>query len=512
MSLRIRRPLADVLGRRTPTYVIDPTATPRREPSFTRTEPSFTRPQPARGNGAAPSARGGGAPPEAADPTQTVRSKAAPPPAQGTGRDSARKAGAPAQPDASSPPPPRVAPHAAFTPTQPKAGGRHLIGRVREQTRIVQSLLEDRAHVVLYSERGRGKTSLANWVIESLRRSGVMVGRFTCDAVTTYDDLMRGAVRDLPPSLLTIEAARQSAEEGCGGALPPGPLQARDLVSLPERLDCRRLVLVIDEFDRVRDDATRTRLADTIKQLSDRVVPLQFLILGVSDNLEQILGQHPSTKRAIYGVHLRLFEDGEMVEMLARASHESHVEMPDWVLDRMVKLARGMPHMAQLFGLRVTQAVAERGDRVVNHEDYAEAVERLIEDASPFTHALYAALTKGGADSTMIRLLRQVALAPQDAWGRLPVNETEDGGAEVGGVAIPASAWMPIKAADLLAPAAQSSVLWGFADRALFYHTLLIAEREHTAAFSAARERAFGGAQPRIPMSPTERIAALQRG
>jgi hypothetical protein len=462
MSPRGRRPWSDVFGRRTPTFVIDPGSSPRREPSLGR--------------------------PQAARPSNSGAASAAAPSA-----------------------PAPVALNAAFTPTQPKAGGRQLIGRRREQTRIVQALLEDRAHVVLYSERGRGKTSLANWVIETLRRSGVMVGRFTCDAVTTYDDLMRGAVRDLPTSLLTIDAARQSAEQGCDAALPSGPLQARDLVSLPERLDCRHLVLVIDEFDRVRDDATRTRLADTIKQLSDRVAPLQFLILGVSDNLEQILGQHPSTKRAIYGVHLRLFENAEMAEMIVRASHESAIDVPEWIVDRIVKLARGMPHMAQLFGLRVTQAAVTRGDRTVNHEDYAQAVERLIEDASPFTHAMYAALTKGGSDPAMVGLLRELALAPQDAWGRVLVTETDDGGADIGGVALRASCWVPIKAANLLVPAAQSAGLWAFADRTLFYHTLLIAEREHSAAFVAARARAFG-TPSRAPLSPHERIAALQRG
>jgi len=91
------------------------------------------------------------------------------------------------------------------------------------------------------------------------------------------------------------------------------------------------------------------------------------------------------------------------------------------------------------------------------------------------------------------------------------VRETEDGAAEIGGIEVPSSAWMPIKAANLLAPAAQSAILWGFADRALFYHTLLMAEREHTAAFVSARQRAFGP-QSRTPMSPHERIVALQRG
>ena len=60
-------------------------------------------------------------------------------------------------------------PRLAFTPTQPKATSRQLTGRQAELRRILQAIGEDRAHVVLYSERGRGKTSLSNMVVESLR-------------------------------------------------------------------------------------------------------------------------------------------------------------------------------------------------------------------------------------------------------------------------------------------------------------------------------------------------------
>ena len=209
----------------------------------------------------------------------------------------------------------------AFTPTQPKTGRRRLIGRQAELERIMQALNEDRAHVVLYSERGRGKTSLSNLAVQSLRRSGVIVARHTCEAGTTFDSLMRGLARDLPPALL---AARTGVGgEGCEAALPDGELRPRDVAALPGRLACRGLVCLIDEFDRVVDPLTRTRLADTIKLLSDRDAPLLFLIVGVSENLEQILGQHPSIQRSVVGLHLPLLTDRDVAQLITKGGREA---------------------------------------------------------------------------------------------------------------------------------------------------------------------------------------------
>ena len=116
----------------------------------------------------------------------------------------------------------------AFTPTQPKTGRRRLIGRQAELERILQALNEDRAHVVLYSERGRGKTSLSNLAVQSLRRSGVIIARHTCEAGTTFDSLMHGLVRDLPPALLAarVNRAAGAETEGCEAALPDGELSS----------------------------------------------------------------------------------------------------------------------------------------------------------------------------------------------------------------------------------------------------------------------------------------------
>ncbi len=411
------------------------------------------------------------------------------------------EAGAGALPRAS-----RLAPGEAFTPTQPKTGRRRLIGREVEMQRILQALQEDRAHVVLYSERGRGKTSLTNMVVEALRRAETIVARHTCEAGTTFNDLMRGLMRDLPSSLLAARAGYDEGylgtdsrggddADGCVAALPPGDLRPRDIVMMPQRLDCRSLVCVIDEFDRVEDPITRIRLADTIKQLSDRDVPLLFVIVGVSENLEQILGQHPSIQRAVLGVHLPLFTDRDVAQLITRGGHETGLQFLPATIARITVLARGMPYMAQLLGLRLAQAAKARGDAVVLESDFEEAVRRLLIDAALRVVALYGALTQHGRDAEMVLALRRIAYAPQDAWGRLLVVEAADGSASVGGRMVPAGCWSRLQAAGVLQPIMAGSDQFIFAERGLMHHALVLAACD--VSFAEMREmRASAGHDP----------------
>jgi len=386
----------------------------------------------------------------------------------------------------------------AFTPTQPKSGRRRLVGRQPELRHILQALLEDRAHVVLYSERGRGKTSLANYVTQNLHAAGVTVARHTCEAGTDFDSLLRGLLRSLPPSLLIARApeawradggklgampADPEDAEGCEAALPPDPITPRDVMEVPRRLACRDLVCVVDEFDRVLDPGTRTRLADTIKLLSDRTVAVRFLIVGVSENLDEILGQHPSIQRVITGVHLPLFADRDVAQLIVNGGRETGLVFLPEAVARITVMARGMPYMAQLLGLRLAQAATERGDTQVNETDFATAVARLLGDARPGVLAQYAALTDYGREPAMTHALRQLATAPQDEWGRIEVlpprrGEMLDDAVLAGGRPIAWECWDRLLETGVMRPYPPGSACFVFADRALMHHVLLRAAHE----------------------------------
>ena len=416
------------------------------------------------------------------------------------------------RPVAAMAPVPRThAPTDSFTPTRPKAGRRQLVGRDEELARIVQAIAEEQAHVVLYSERGRGKTSLANLVTEALRRQGRIVARYTCEASSSFDTIVRGLARDLPASLLAVPDERTDSE-GCETALPDQPLRPRDVAALPARLNCRELVCVIDEFDRIEDEQTRTRFADTIKQVSDRGVGLSLMIVGVSENLEQILGQHPSIQRNIVTVHLPLLSDAEIGSMLTKGSRDSGFSFAPDVVAGVTLVARGMPYMAQLLGLRIAQSALARGGETATQDDLAVAVKRLLADARQHVVANYARLTDGGANQVIAAALWRLATAEQDRWGYFTLTESADG-VVIGGRTIAAPLWSRLSAEAVLRQAPGQPGLVAFTDRGLMHHVLLLAaERRSQPANADLPEPMAGVSYPDAMTGPRARRPLVASG
>jgi hypothetical protein len=362
-----------------------------------------------------------------------------------------------------------------FTPTRPGANRQTLVGRRAELSRIVEAILDEYAHVVLYSERGRGKTSLSNLAMEALRDRGAIVARFACEADTGFDDMIRGLMRDVPALLLAEPNADHA--EGCEQVLPGREIRAADMAHILDRLTCRLLVFVIDEFDRVTDRQSRTRLADTIKLLSDRGIRIHFMIVGVSATLEQIMGEHPSIQRNIMSIHLPLLTDDEIELMLVRGGQQADLLFTDEAKGLVCFVARGMPYMAQLLGLRIAQSALRRGGGAVTRGDLKNAVDRLLEETSSGVLSIYAALCDSGGED-MANVLRSVANAEQDAQGRLQIS-LYGKDILVGGCRIPPGAWSLLLASGVFSQPLGNSEVALINDRPLIYHVQLLAARDH---------------------------------
>lgn len=313
-----------------------------------------------------------------------------------------------------------------FTPTRPQRSLRRIAGRKGELLRIFQAIARERAHVVVYGERGRGKTSLVNLVAAAARSSGYMVGRYACSVETDFDEIMRGLARDLPPSLLAVPVVEDAALEGCEAALPRGKLQPRDLAALPGRLSGGQLLLIVDEFDRVVDQSTRTRFADTIKQVSDRGAPINFVIVGVSDSLEELLGRHPSIQRNVVSVPLPLLSDAEIQEILDIGSRGADLIFPPHVRSAIVALARGVPYIAQLLGLHAGDRALARGAGEVDEADLIASIQQATAEIDPRVAIIYEQLTRGGRDGAVRDALYLAAAGEQDRFARFTVSEEPD--------------------------------------------------------------------------------------
>ena len=386
----------------------------------------------------------------------------------------------------------------AYTPTQPRTTRSALTGRQQELATITQGLTEDRSHVVLYSERGRGKTSLANVAVEALRRSGTIVVRTQCESASTFDSVMRGLLSDLPATFLkTLPSDGNSAS--CESALPQGPVRPDDMIAALGKLRTRSLVCVIDEFDRVQDSASRTMLADTIKQASDRTLSLLFLIIGVSDSLEQLIGQHPSIQRNILSVPLPLLSDENIAALIQTGAQEAQFRFPPALVAKVTDISRGMPYVAHLLGRRIAQATGQRGSRAVDERDFATAIERLIQETPPSVVQHYDELTSDGCDAEAILGLNAAARCKQDSWGRIVVIPQANGTMLLGGTRLSGPCWSRLQATGVLRPCAGKSGHLAYADRALIQYALLRASLQQPAE----------AASPARAVMPTDRAAAL---
>lgn len=369
-------------------------------------------------------------------------------PGAGNGGDSGvgPGAGAALSPDAGG----RQALRDAFTPTRPQRLANRLAGRQVELLRIFRAIALDRAHVVLYGERGRGKTSLVNLVASTSRNAGYMVGRYTCSVDSTFDDIIRGILRDLPRSMLATPVVGDELE-GCEAAVPRGRIGPRDVASIPGRLVGRHVVMIADEFDRVEDEATRTMFADTIKQSSDRGAALSFLIVGVSDSLEELLGRHPSIQRNIVGLPLALLRQEDIAEILIAGGKQAGLEFTRPVIDAVCLVAAGVPYIAQLLGLHAGVEAAERHSQRVETHDLQAAFSRAVEEVDPKVAAMYQNITDGERDRAMLATLRNLASGEQDRFARFVIR---DGGRtrRAGERSIDPDAWARLVAAGLVRP------------------------------------------------------------
>jgi histone H3/H4 len=334
-----------------------------------------------------------------------------------------------------------------FTPARPLSGrsfhsqggrgGSPFIGREAERERILRTLIEDQAHVLIYGERGLGKTSLANFAVAQAHAAEVV--RYVCSADSDFDAIMRGLFHGLPRVFGGPRPVGSGPRHDAVSLLPPHPLRPGDILGPLGSLRGFRLIFLIDEFDRVVSEGARTAIADLIKHCSDRGMPLSFMIIGASDSAEELLGRHPSIQRCVTRVALPLLSDAEVEQIVARGE-KAGLNFPASARTCIAELARGVPYMAQLLSLRAGQAALDDGRTTIRGSDLIAAIKAAAVEADPRTQILYDTITRFEGDMAMLGMLRAAAVGTRDEFGRFGVSR--DGSSlRVAGVRADPAAW-----------------------------------------------------------------------
>ena len=269
----------------------------------------------------------------------------------------------------------------AFTPSQPVADRRLFAGRDDVLKTIIRSIEDQRLHVVLYGERGIGKTSLMHVLTQAATEARYIVVYTSCGANSNFDETFRAAATDIPllfHSGFSPTAAETEKGSSLADLLPTEPLSPRKFGDLCAKLTGPRVLIILDEFDRAESGAFRRDVAELIKNLSDRLGRVQLVLAGVAADLTELVEHIPSIRRNIFALRVPKMTEQEILQIVSNGEREADLKFDGQASAFVVEVARGSPYIANLICHHAGHAALDAGRATVSPADVASAVDRAI--------------------------------------------------------------------------------------------------------------------------------------
>jgi hypothetical protein len=296
-----------------------------------------------------------------------------------------------------------------LTPTTPIRSVEFLRGRDRILEDIRRALIQPGRHVFVHGDRGVGKTSLAQTAAlqhQSADSSPVFIG---CDNSSTFYRVAKNVAQKLAPSDPTVSKVTRSGKIGGGwkgwisaeaqqtvertGNIPDFQSidDAISIVGFVASKHSEHPVVVIDEFERIKDANERMLFADFIKQVGDQSVPIKLIFCGIGSALSDLLDSHHSCYRYLSAVPLERLGVEPRLEIIRTAAAALEITVEETSLYRIAMISDGFPHYVHLLTEKLLWQVFEDNEEVTQTmpRHYSSAVSAAVIDIEPHLKAMY---------------------------------------------------------------------------------------------------------------------------
>jgi len=288
-----------------------------------------------------------------------------------------------------------------FTPHTPVDEIEHFFGREDEASRLVSVINSPGQHILVYGDRGVGKTSLSKTACRVLLQGVIQQGEFfekRCGADDSFSTIVEEPLAAVGVDLSFKEKSKTHNEGG--GAKVDAFILKADLSSKREtkttqtstlrpdspswvanKLHNLKGVFLIDETDALVCDIDKKKIAELIKMLSDSKSEFKLVVVGIASTGEELTAGHPSVERCLKEVPLLRMTDDDLKKIIYNGMKKLHLVCDTEVVDKIVDISAGFPHFTHLISLKCAESAVVDGNRHITLESLKKALEESVKES-----------------------------------------------------------------------------------------------------------------------------------
>ena len=313
----------------------------------------------------------------------------------------------------------------AFRPSAPIDRAELFAGRNDEIRTMLDVVNQPGQHAVVYGERGVGKTSLINMLPELLTTAGrtdTITTKVNCDRTDNFDTVWRKVLQEIefsaPIRQLGFLPGTELQKFSLGNVIIPGATISSNWLRRAFRELSRPVIVIIDEFDRLKSTEDTRLFADTIKTFSDYDVKATVILVGVGQTINDLLSEHQSIDRALVQIGLRRMQQEELEIILEKGATHADMSFDPDVRRRIAVVSQGFAHYTHLLGQDSCREAIGAHKTVVGHEELFHALTQAVEKSQQSIISEYTEAVKSNDPRSIYQeVLLACTFAPLDDMG-----------------------------------------------------------------------------------------------
>jgi Cdc6-like AAA superfamily ATPase len=304
--------------------------------------------------------------------------------------------------------------YSSFSPGSPIKLQSDLAGREEQAGRLRGIILSSGEHALIYGERGAGKTSIANTFHLNLNNETRRIHPIHINCGDNdFTAIWRKVFRRIK---VESDAERRSLDAFYPANITPDDVE----IELSNFKINDVPIIILDEFDQISDQKTKSLITETIKSFSDHTIHAKIVLVGIASNAAELIAQHASISRALKQVHMPRLSLSELEAIVSTRYKRCGLRSDDEALFQMAFLSRGLPYYAHLIGRHSALSAIERKQNIIRVEDVFSGLQEAIKEVDQtITEDYLAAVVSQRNEETLFEpVLTACALAESDDLGQ----------------------------------------------------------------------------------------------